>query len=81
MRFEKLLAIHISQNHTDTGRKLNVHKMFRRRPRRLLNVLCTLNLRPVSTGTLLYLVIIRNRNILPEAAIRRCSSKKRFIKS
>ena len=34
----------------DTGRKLNVHKTFRRRPRRLLNVLCTFNLRPVSIG-------------------------------
>ena len=34
----------------DTGRKLNVHKTFRRRPERLLNVLCTFNLRPVSTG-------------------------------
>ena len=31
----------------DTGRKLNVHKTFRKRP---LNVLCTFNLRPVSTG-------------------------------
>ena len=36
----------------DTGRKLNLHKTFRRRPRRLLNVLCTFNLRPVSTGVL-----------------------------
>ena len=34
----------------DTGRKLKVHKTFRRRPGRLLNVLCTFNLRPVSTG-------------------------------
>ena len=34
----------------DKGRKLNVHKTFRRRPGRLLNVLCTFNLRPVSTG-------------------------------
>ena len=34
----------------DTGRKLNVHKTFRRRPGRLLNVLCKFNLRPVSTG-------------------------------
>ena len=34
----------------DTGRKLNVHKMFRRRPGRLLSVSCKLNLRPVSTG-------------------------------
>ena len=34
----------------NTGRKLNVHKTFRRRPGRLLNVLCKFNLRPVSTG-------------------------------
>ena len=31
----------------DTGRKLNVHNTFRRRPGRLLNVLCTFNVRPV----------------------------------
>ena len=34
----------------DTGRKLNVHKTFRRRPGHLLNVLCTFNLCPVSAG-------------------------------
>ena len=34
----------------DTGRKLNVHKTFRKCPRRLLNVLCTFNSRPVSMG-------------------------------
>ena len=34
----------------DTGRKLNVHKTFRRCPGRPLNVLRTFNLRPVSTG-------------------------------
>ena len=34
----------------DPGRKLNVHKTFRRRPGRFLNVLYTFNLRPVSTG-------------------------------
>ena len=39
----------------DTGRKLNVHKTFRRRPGRLLNVLCMFSLRPVSTGFLLTL--------------------------
>ena len=39
----------------DTGRKLNVHKTFRRRPGCLLNVLFTFNLRPVSTGIVLYL--------------------------
>ena len=36
----------------DTGRKLNVHKTFRRRPGRFLNVLCTFNLCPVFTGML-----------------------------
>ena len=41
----------------DTGRKLNVHKTFRRRPGRLLNVLCTFDLRPVSTGVLLKLSV------------------------
>ena len=34
----------------DTGRKVNVHKMFTKRPERFLNFLCTLNLRPVSSG-------------------------------
>ena len=41
----------------DTGRKLNVHKTFRRRPGRFLNVLCTFNLRPVSTGAELHKVL------------------------
>ena len=36
----------------DAGRKLNVHKTFRRRSGRLVNVSCTFNLRPVSTGFL-----------------------------
>ena len=40
------------QSPVDTGRKLNVHKTFRRRPGRLLNVLCTINLRPVPSGSL-----------------------------
>ena len=34
----------------DTGRKLNVHKTFRRCPGRHLNFLYTFNLHPVSTG-------------------------------
>ena len=34
----------------DMGRKLDVHKTFRRRPGRVLNVLCTFNIRPVSRG-------------------------------
>ena len=36
----------------DIGRKLNLYKTFRRRPRCLLKVLCIFNLRPVSTGDL-----------------------------
>ena len=43
----------------DTVRKLNVHKTFRGRPGRLLNVLCTFNLRPVPMGS--------NRNITEKA--------------
>ena len=36
----------------DRGRKLNVQKTFRRRPGRLLSILCTLNLRPAQRGFL-----------------------------
>ena len=32
----------------DTGCKMNVHKTFRRNPRRLLNILCMFSLRPAS---------------------------------
>ena len=45
-----LTRISLIHNPTDTERKLEVHKASRRRPGRLLNVLCTFNLRPVSTG-------------------------------
>ena len=44
-------SMHLKTSPVDTGRKLNVHKTFTRRPGRLLNVLCTFNLRPVSTGS------------------------------
>ena len=37
-------------NPLDTGPKMNVHKTFRRRPGRLLNVLCTFNLHSMSRG-------------------------------
>ena len=37
----------------DAGRKLNVHKTFRRRPGRLLNVLYTINLCTVCNGQLM----------------------------
>ena len=36
-------------NPVDTGRKSNVHQTLRRRLGRLLNDLCTFNLRPVPT--------------------------------
>ena len=40
----------MTRHPVDTGCKLNVHKTFWRRPERLLNVLCTFKLRPVSAG-------------------------------
>ena len=51
-----LLIIGLRLDPVDTGHKLNVHKTFRRRPGRLLNVLCTFNLRRVSTGRILRLI-------------------------
>ena len=44
------ITIYSTHNSVETGRKLDVHKTFRRRAGRLLNVLCMFNLRPVSTG-------------------------------
>ena len=38
---------------------MNIHKTFRRRPRRLLKVLCTFNLRPVSISVSLVNVSLR----------------------
>ena len=46
------MTLSIWGNPVDTGRKLNVHKTFRRRPGSLLNVLCTFILSPVSTGNI-----------------------------
>ena len=39
----------------DTAGKLNVQKTFRRRPGRLLKILCTFSLRLVSTGAQIHL--------------------------
>ena len=50
MKFFILLVQSISSYPVETGRKLNVHTTFRRRPGRLLNVIYMFNLRPVSTG-------------------------------
>ena len=47
-----ILYTFLSFHPVETGRKLNVHWTFRRRPGRLLNVLRTFNLPPVSTGKL-----------------------------
>ena len=68
-----------AQTHpVDTGRKLYVPKTFRRRPTRLLNVLCTFNLRPVSTGqyNLLYHNDFRTRAI---RSVNHCSESILFL--
>ena len=53
-RFQGLLLKYlISLIPVDARRKLNAHKTFKRRPGRVLNVLCTFNLRPMFTGILL----------------------------
>ena len=41
---------HVTHAPVVTGRKLNVHKTFRKRPGRLLNVLFTFHLRSMSMG-------------------------------
>ena len=50
-------------NPKETGCKLNIHKTFRRRPGHLLNVLCTFNLCPVSTGKQRKLLARNRRDI------------------
>ena len=47
----------------DTGRTLKVHKTFRRHPGRLLNVLRTFNLRPVSTRMMVKREIILTKHL------------------
>ena len=42
-------VIKIRKESYPIGSELNVYKTFKRRPGGLLNILCTLNLRPVST--------------------------------
>ena len=51
----------------DAERKLNGHKAFRRPPGPLLNVSCTFNLRPVSTGEEPGTMCIKERKKLKEA--------------
>ena len=59
MKTHSLLMFGNISIQVDTGRKLDVHKTFRRRPWRLLNVLCTFNLRPVSTGKFWLIITLR----------------------
>ena len=56
----KLLTNGLDRKHfpLGIGSKLNVHKMFRRRLRHLLNVLCTFNLPPVSRGLTYHTVLL-----------------------
>ena len=54
----------------DTARKLNVHKTFRRRPGRLLSVLCTFNLPPVSTGKKRFLIWTPRKWEIPMKVLR-----------
>ena len=75
-----------------TGRKLSVHNTFRRRPGRLLKVLCTFNLHPVSTGkpgicysicyTKINLEKINDSQLNPVAYLEPCQTSKmeRFAK-
>ena len=50
MKYVMMKKLRLALFPVDIKRNLNVHKMFRICPGRLLNVLCTFNLRPVSTG-------------------------------
>ena len=58
--YQKYCAAGISYFSVDTEGKLNVQKTFRRRPGRPLNVLCTLNLRPVAAGMVCYQRLLFN---------------------
>ena len=56
-------------NPVDTGCKLKVHKTFRRRAGRLLNVLCTFNSCPVSTGNLILIWKVQKSNLFLQIGI------------
>ena len=61
---EKSILSKLASYPLEIGRKLNVHKTFRRRPGRLLDVLCTFNLRPVSRryGLNILLTFLKHAN-------------------
>ena len=63
----------------DAGRKANVYKTFRRRTRRLLNVLCAFNLRPVFTG-IIHSVTRRNaKKFLLALVLHSLTAQKKVI--
>ena len=67
------------QKPLDTACKMKVHKRFRRRPGRLLNLLCTFNLRPVSRRNILkYLASFLDSK--HRISHWRCSTKKAALK-
>ena len=45
---KQLFKVKVNDNPLNTGRKLNARKTFKRHPGRLLSVLCTFKLGPVS---------------------------------
>ena len=53
----------------DTGRKLNVRKPFRRRPGRLLNVLCTFNFKSCVYGVIIFRTIKIDNSVLGQYLI------------
>ena len=53
LNFSIFLKRQPDKDPVDTGRKLNVHKTFRRRSGGLLNVLCTFSLHPVPMGNII----------------------------
>ena len=72
-----LIFLHLSQIFC-----YRLRKTFRRRPGRLLNILCTFNLRPVSTGMPLDLYALLNVIIsLSRSSHRKCSVKKCPLKN
>ena len=50
----------------DTGRKLNLHETFRRRPGHILNVFYTFNVCPVSSRVFMFDIVIYGQKQPPE---------------
>ena len=61
IHFSALMSNHTSTPPLNTVRKLNLHKMFRKVPGRLLNVLCTFNLCPVCKWTVKTIITVQMR--------------------